>query len=85
MELLYTACGVDETLLTREGGMRVRSNVANHDLIFITVDCFSLAAPHSGLSQELVACGDVDECDRVECRMEISFHGDMPSNKINEA
>jgi hypothetical protein len=30
-----------------------------------------------------VACGDVDECDRVECRVEVSFHGDMPSNKVN--
>jgi hypothetical protein len=85
LELLYTACCVDETLLTSEGGMRVSSNVANHDLIFITVDCFCLAATHSGLGQELVACGDVDECDRVECRMEISFHGGMPSNKINAA
>ena len=83
MELLDTASCVDETLLTSEGGMRVGSNVANHDLVLITVDCFCLAATHSGLGQELATCGNVDECDRVECRMEISFHGDMPSDKFS--
>ena len=64
--------------------MRIGSNVANHDLVFITVYCFCLAATHSGLGQELVTCGNVDECDRVECRMEISFHGDVSSNKFSE-
>ena len=69
LKLLDAACCVDETLLTSEGGMRIGSNVANHDLVFITVDCFCLAATHSGLGQELVTCGNVDECYRVECRM----------------
>ena len=64
--------------------MRIGSDVANYDLVFSAVDCFCLAATHGGLCQELVACRDVDECDRIECRVEISFHGDMPSNKVNE-
>ena len=85
LELLDAACCVDETLLTSEGGMRIGSDVANYDLVFITVDCFCLASTHSGLGQELVACGNVNECDGIECRMEISFHSDMPSNKINAA
>jgi hypothetical protein len=29
-----------------------------------------------------VASRYVDECNRVECRVEISFHGDMPFNKV---
>jgi ribosomal protein L21E len=33
------------------------------------------------MSQELVSSRDVDECDRVELRMDISFHSEMPSNK----
>ena len=65
LELLDAASSVDEALLTGEGGVRVSSNVANHDLIFITVDCFCLAATHSGLGQELVACGNVNECDGI--------------------
>ena len=65
LELLDAACCVDETLLTSEGGMRIGSDVANHNLVFITVDCFCLAATHSGLSQELVTCGNVDECYRI--------------------
>ena len=84
MELLDAASCVDETLLTCEGGMRIGSNVANHNLVFITVDCFCLTATHSGLGQELVTCRNVDERYRVECRMEISFHGDMSSNKFSE-
>ena len=84
MELLNAACSVDEALLTSEGGVRIGSDVANNDLVFNAVDCFCLAATHGGLRQKLVTCGDVDECDRVECRVEISFHGDMPSDKVNE-
>ena len=84
MELLDAACSVDEALLTGEGGVRIGSDVANYDLVFSAVDCFCLAATHSGLGQELVACGNIDECDRVECRMEISFHDNMPSNKVSE-
>ena len=84
LELLDAASCIDETLLSGEGGMRVGSNVANHDLVFITVDCLCLAATHSGLGQELVTCGNVDECDRVECRMKIRFHGDTTSNKFSD-
>jgi len=69
LELLDAACSVDEALLTGEGRVRIGSDVANHDLVFSAVDCFCLAATHGGLRQELVACGDVDECDRVECRV----------------
>ncbi len=83
LELLDATCGIDETLLTGEGGVRISSDVTDNDLIFSAVDCFRLTATHSGLSQELMTRRDVDECDRIELRMEISFHSDMPSNKVS--
>ena len=82
MELLDAASGIDEALLTGEGGVRIGSNIADHDLVFSAVDSFSLAATSRGASQELVACRDVDECDRIELRMDVSFHSEMPSNKV---
>ena len=82
MELFDAAGGVDETLLTGEGGVRVGGDVADHDIVFDPVDGFLLVAAHGGTGQELATGGDVDECDRIELGMEISFHGDMPSNKV---
>jgi hypothetical protein len=34
------------------------------------------------MGQKLVTGRDVDECDRIEFRMDFSFHGEMPSSKI---
>jgi hypothetical protein len=30
-----------------------------------------------------VTGGDVNECDRIELRMDVSFHSEMPSNKVS--
>lgn len=82
LELFDAAGGIDEALLTGEGGVRVGSDVADNDLVIHTVNGFGLAAAHSRAGQELVTSGDIDECDGIELRMEISFHGDRPSNKV---
>jgi len=82
LELLDAASGVDEALFTGESRVRVRSDIADHDLVFSTVDGFRLAATHRGTGQKLVTSGDVDKCDRIEFRMDISFHSEMPSNKV---
>ncbi len=82
LELLDAAGGVDEALLTGEGGVRIGGDIADHDLVIDAVDGFRLAATHGGASEELVPRGDVDERDRIELRMEISFHSDRPSNKV---
>lgn len=74
LELFDATSGVDETLLTSEGRVRVRSDVANDDLVFNTVDFFSLATTHCGASEEFVTSRNVDECDVIELRMDISFH-----------
>ena len=65
LELLDATSGINETLLTSEGRVRISSDITNDDLIFSAVDCFCFATTHSGLRQELVACRDVDECDRI--------------------
>ena len=82
LELLDATSSIDETLLTSKGRVRISSNITDHDLVFGAVDSFSLATTHSGLRQELMSCRDVDERDRIELRMEISFHSKMPSNKV---
>ena len=82
LELLDAACSIDETLLTGEGGVRVSSDVADDDLVFGAVDGFRLVATHSGVSQEFVTRGDVDECDRIELGMDCSFHSEMASNEV---
>ena len=55
LELFNATSSVDEALLTSEGGVRIGSDITNHDLVFRAVDCFCLAATHRGLRQELVA------------------------------
>ena len=43
LELLDATSGIDETLLTSEGRVRISSNIANHHLVINAIDCFSLA------------------------------------------
>jgi hypothetical protein len=75
LELLDTTCGVDETLLTSEGRVRISSDVTNDDLKINAVNRFSFRTTHSGTSQKLRACRNVDEGNRLELWMDISFHG----------
>ena len=56
--------------------MGVRSDVANYDLVFDTVNRLSLTATHGGMSEILGACRNVDKSNRIELRMDISFHRD---------
>jgi hypothetical protein len=74
LELLDATSGIDETLLTSEGGVRIGSNIANYHLVINAIDCFSLATTHSRASQIFSACRNVDEGNRVELWMDISFH-----------
>ena len=74
LELLDATSGIDETLLTSEGRVRVGSNIANYHLVINAIDCFSLAATHRGASQIFSASRNVDEGNRVELWMNISFH-----------
>ena len=83
MELLDAAGGINEALLAGKGRVLIGGDIADHDLVINAVDGFRLAATHGRASQELVTSGDVDKSDRIELRMEIRFHSDMPSNKVN--
>lgn len=74
LELLDATSGIDETLLTSKGGVRVGGNVANDYLVVHAIDCFRLATTHSRASQIFGASRNVDEGNRVELWMDISFH-----------
>jgi len=78
LEFLDTASGVDKTLLTSKGRMRIRSDVANYHLVIHPINCFCLATTHSGTSQIFSASRNVDEGNRVELWMNISFHSKCP-------
>ena len=75
LELLDATSSVDEALFTGVSRVRIRSDVADHDLVLNTIDDLCLTATHGGAGQIFGACGDVDECDRVELWMDVSFHG----------
>ena len=78
LELLDAASRIDETLLASEGRVRIGSNIANHHLVINAIDCFRLAATHSGASQIFSASRNIDEGNRVELWMNISFHSKCP-------
>ena len=73
-ELLDAAGRVDEALLAGVGGMRVHGHVAQDDEILLAVDRLLAARLHRRDGQKFFAGGDVEEADRVECRMAFSFH-----------
>jgi len=75
LELFDAACGIDEALLTSEGGVRISGNIADHDLVFNAVDSFLFAATHGGVCKVLRAGRNIDEGSRIELWMDISFHG----------
>jgi len=79
LELLDATSGIDETLLTSEGRVRISSNIANHHLVINAIDCFSLATTHGGASQIFSASRNIDEGNRVELWMNISFHSSVLS------
>jgi hypothetical protein len=74
LELLDATSGIDETLLTSKGGVRIGSNIANYHLVINAIDCFSLATTHGRASQIFGASRNVDEGNRVELWMNFSFH-----------
>jgi hypothetical protein len=75
LELFDTTRGVDHALFASEGGVRISSDVTNDDLIVNAVNCFIFCTTHSGTSQKLRACRNVDKDNRLELGMDISFHG----------
>gem|GEM_PF-3624433 len=79
LELLDATSGIDETLLTGKGGVRISSNIANYHLVINAIDCFSLATTHGGASQIFSASRNIDEGNRVELWMNISFHSSVLS------
>ena len=74
LELLDATSGVDEALLTCKGGVRVGGDVADGDLVFDAVNGFSLRTTQGGTSQKFSAGRNVNEGNRLELWMDISFH-----------
>jgi hypothetical protein len=74
LELLDATCGVDETFLTRKGGVRIGGNIANNDLMLDAINGFGLAATHCGAGQEFRAGGNIHEGNGIQFWMDISFH-----------
>lgn len=56
--------------------MRIRSNIADYNLVLNTINLLGLATAHSGAGDELVPGRNVDKNDRIERRMNFSFHSD---------
>jgi hypothetical protein len=79
LKLFDATSGIDETLLTRKGRVRISSNIANYHLVIHAIDGFSLAATHGGASQIFSASRNIDEGNRVELWMNISFHSSVLS------
>ena len=79
MELLDATCGVDETLFTSVGRVRVGSDVADDDLVLNAINDLSLAAAHGRTSKKLVTRRNVDESNWVEFWVDVRFHADLVS------
>lgn len=68
-EFLDATSGVDETLFTRVGRMGIHGDVADDHVVFFTIDLLLARRGQSGLSQELLAGGNVLKADVVLRRM----------------
>ncbi len=74
LELLHASSGIDETLLTRVGWMRIRRDIAHKQFVFHSVNGFLALRLHCRNGEKLLTCGHVLETSWTQFGMSLFFH-----------
>jgi len=74
-ELLDATSGIDKTLLTGVGRMRVHRDFTKNHVMIFAINLLLTSRRQCGLGEELLTSSHILETDVVESRMNISFHG----------